>query len=222
MPAHQPRSPNLEMKPVPSPRWSRAGRQIQIYMWPMSTRYQKHDTGARLISNDGFLMGYVKVKCRKWNENSAGSNSQQPQTKSVLDVNGLRCGSPQCSFQHRSPRDCSVFSNDDSNRTSDTVDHGPASQAHRYAASRLTRPLGSSGRDADLLDAVAPGDGQRGRAAASVTAIAEHLFNRKIVFVTLEGQNSQSYPSPPAASTASADRAPASESRPDPGGPDRS
>lgn len=42
-------------------------------MWPMSTRYQKHDTGARLISNDGFLMGYVKVKCRKWNENSAGS-----------------------------------------------------------------------------------------------------------------------------------------------------
>ena len=34
---------------------------------------------------DGLLLGYEKSKGRNWLENSAGSNSQQPQVKAALD-----------------------------------------------------------------------------------------------------------------------------------------
>lgn len=61
----------------------------------------------------------------------------------------------------------------------DTEVHGPATAKHRTAAQRLAIWLARrthSRADADLLDAVAPGEStQRGRAAASVAAVAEHL-----------------------------------------------
>jgi N12 class adenine-specific DNA methylase len=82
---------------------------------------------------------------------------------------------------------------DDSTGPADTANHGPATQAHRDAADRFSKAfgtrLGSSGPDSDLLDAVAPrADTKRGRSAASVAAVAEHLFNREVVFVKFRGE----------------------------------
>lgn len=73
----------------------------------------------------------------------------------------------------------------------DTADYGPATQAHRDAAARLAESFADriegGGSHTDLLDAVAPGDGKRGQAAAAVANIARRLFRRQVVFVKFKG-----------------------------------
>jgi hypothetical protein len=80
---------------------------------------------------------------------------------------------------------------DDGTGPADTADYGPAKQAHRDAAKRLSESFAQrvegGGSDLDLLDAVAPGDGKRGQAAAAVASIARRLFGREVVFVKFKG-----------------------------------
>lgn len=81
---------------------------------------------------------------------------------------------------------------DEAGKAGDTADYGTATQAHRNAAARFSAAFGgrlAGGPDTDLLDAVAPGSAtKRGRALASVAAVAEHLFNREVVFVKFKGE----------------------------------
>jgi hypothetical protein len=78
------------------------------------------------------------------------------------------------------------------NGVTDTATYGPAPQAHRDAAARLSAGFGqrvAGGSDANLLDAVAPSERTaRGRAAASVAATARLLFNREVVYVKFRGK----------------------------------
>lgn len=84
-----------------------------------------------------------------------------------------------------------TLSIDDSTGPADTADYGPATQAHRDAAARLAESFAdrieNGGSHTDLLDAVAPGDGKRGQAAAAVASIARRLFRRQVVFVKFKG-----------------------------------
>jgi len=84
-----------------------------------------------------------------------------------------------------------TLSIDDSTGPADTADYGPATQAHRDAAARLAESFADriegGGSHADLLDAVAPGDGKRGQAATAVANIARRLFRRQVVFVKFKG-----------------------------------
>lgn len=48
--------------------------------------HPKRDESVSRWMDDGLLMGYEKEKGRRWLENSAGSNSQQPQAKTALDA----------------------------------------------------------------------------------------------------------------------------------------
>lgn len=81
---------------------------------------------------------------------------------------------------------------DDGTGPADTADYGPATQAHRDAARRLSESFAQrvegGGPDLDLLDAVAPGDGKRGQTAAAVASIARRLFGREVVFVKFKGK----------------------------------
>lgn len=72
----------------------------------------------------------------------------------------------------------------------DTADYAPATQAHRDAAAKFARAIGGriEGRPAnDLLDAVAPGGGDRGRAARTVSSVARRIFSREVVYVKFKG-----------------------------------
>lgn len=73
----------------------------------------------------------------------------------------------------------------------DTEAHGPASQAHRDASdtvsAALNRRLAEGGGAPTVFHAVAPGDGARGRTAASVAAVARRLFARELVYVRFDG-----------------------------------
>jgi len=107
-----------------------------------------------------------------------------------------------CSHQYVvSSRGCHVCSTqhqhqapqlDDTEQGKDNAAHGPVKRTHGDAAARFSAAFGSrvagSRPNTDLLDAVAPGSTtQRGRALASVAAVAQHLFNREVVFVKFEG-----------------------------------
>ncbi len=79
---------------------------------------------------------------------------------------------------------------DDQLSRGDTADYAPATQVHRDAAAKFARAIGGriEGRPAnDLLDAVAPGGGDRGRAARTVSSVARRIFSREVVYVKFKG-----------------------------------